>query len=80
MNVDYPPSRPVIPEFDGDPLNYNIFAATSQAHKTSRITSDSVRLTYLIQYCNLEVRSLIDHYVGTAYGFDIALSPFSHGK
>ena len=28
MNVDYPPPRPVIPDFDGDPLNYNAFAAT----------------------------------------------------
>ena len=72
VNVDYPPPRPVIPDFDGDPLNYNAFAATFQAHITSRITSDSARLTYLIQYCNSEVRSLIDHYVGTAYGFERA--------
>ena len=72
VNVDYPLPRPVIPDFDGDPLNYNAFVATFQAHITSRITSDSARLTYLIQYCNSEVRSLIDHYVGTAYGFERA--------
>ena len=72
VNVDYPPPRPVIPDFDGDPLNYNAFAATFKAHITSRITSDSARLTYLIQYCNSEVRSLIDHYVSTAYGFERA--------
>ena len=70
MNVDYPPPRLVIPDFDSDPLNYNAFTATFQAHITSRITSNSARLTYLIQYCNSEVSSLIDHYVGTAYGFE----------
>ena len=78
VNVDYPPPRPVIPDFDGDPLNYNAFAATFQAHITSRITSDSARLTYLIQYCNSEVRSLIDHYVGTAYGFERAWEKLYH--
>ena len=78
VNVDYPPPRPVIPDFDGDPLNYNAFAATFQAHITSRITSDSARLTYLIEYCNSEVKSLIDHYVGTAYGFERAWEKLYH--
>ena len=72
VNVDYPPPRPVIPDFDGDPMIYNAFTATFQAHITSRITSDSAHLTYLIQYCNSEVRSLIGHYLGTAYGFERA--------
>ena len=54
VNVDYPPPRPVIPDFDGDPLNYNAFAATFQAHITRRIASHSARPTYLIQYCNSE--------------------------
>ena len=78
VNVDYSPPRPVISDFGGDPLNYNVFAATFQAHKTSRIISDSARLTYLIQYCNSEVRSLIDHYVGTAYSFERAWEKLYH--
>ena len=32
LRVDYPPPCPVIPVFDGDPLNYNAFATSFQAH------------------------------------------------
>ena len=48
LRVDYPPPRPVIPVFDGDPLIYKAFATSFQAHITNRVASANARLTYLV--------------------------------
>ena len=65
----YPPPRPEIIVFDGDPLNYNSFVASFQTHITRRIESDNARLTDLLQHCNPFVKSQIDHFVETPNGF-----------
>ena len=72
LRVDYPPPRPVIPVFEGDPLNYSAFASRFQAHVTNRVASADARLTYLLQHCSVQVRQRIDHYVGAPSNFERA--------
>ena len=72
MPYDYPPPRPEIVTFDGDPLNYISFASSFQTHIINRVASDNARMTYLLQYCNFNVKKMIDHYLGTHQGFERA--------
>ena len=41
---DYPPPRPVIPNFDGDPLTYWPFIRSFEAHIATKMSSNSVKL------------------------------------
>ena len=40
---NYPPSRPVIPNFDGDPLTYWPFIRSFKAHIASKMSSNSAK-------------------------------------
>ena len=42
---DYPPPRPVIPTFDGDPVNYWPFICSFETHIAQKMTSDSAKLS-----------------------------------
>ena len=72
MPYDYPPPRPQIVTLDVDPLNYISFASSFQTHIINRVASDNARMTYLLQYCNFNVKKMIDHYLGTHQGFERA--------
>ena len=69
---DFPFPRPEIQSFDGDPLHYQAFVSSFRTHILSKVESDHARLTYLLQFCHPDVRSMIDHYVGTTFGFNKA--------
>ena len=64
--------------FDGDPLNYISFASSFQTHIINEITSDNARLTYLLQHCKPQVKSFIDHFLGTPDGFKRAWKKLYH--
>ena len=49
---DYPPPRPVIQAFDGDPLGYWPFIRSFETHISSKLPSDSAKLLYLLQHCS----------------------------
>ena len=76
--VDYPPPRPEILIFNGDPLQYPSFVASFQTHILNRIESGNARLTYLIQHCKPNIRSQIEHFVGIPYGFKRAWEKLYH--
>ena len=40
-----------------------------RTHILSNVESHHARLTYLLQFYHPDVRSTIDHYVGTTFGF-----------
>ena len=54
--VDYPPSRPVIPKFEGAPIKYLSFTKTFKTHIGARGLSNDACLTYLIQHCSDKVK------------------------
>ena len=60
---DYPPPRPEIKCFDEDPLNYWSFMKSFDMHIAHRMSSDSVKLVYLLQHCTPKVRSNLEHWV-----------------
>ena len=72
MPYDYLPPPPEIVTFNGDPLNYISFALSFQTHIINRVASDNARMTYLLQYCNFNVKKMIDYYLGTHQGFERA--------
>ena len=59
---DYPPPRPEIKCFDGDPLNYWSFVRSFDTHIAQRMSSDSAKLVYLLQHCTPKVRSNLEHF------------------
>ena len=58
---DYPPPRPVIPNFDGDPLTYWPFIRSFEAHIATKISSNSAKLVYLLQHCSPRIRQNLEH-------------------
>ena len=61
---DYPPPRPVIPVFDGDPLNYWTFVQSFETHIARRLASDPAKLVYLLQHCAPSVKRHLEHFSG----------------
>ena len=59
---DYPPPRPVIQAFDGDPLGYWPFIRSFETHISSKLPSDSAKLVYLLQHCSPSVRKNLEHF------------------
>ena len=76
--VDYPPPRPEILIFNGDPLQYPSFLASFQTHILNRIESENARLTYLIQHCKPNIRWQIERFIGIPYGFKRAWEKLHH--
>ena len=56
--------KPAIEEFDGDPLDYWAFVNRFKVHIADRITSDDLKLVYLLQHCSKRVYDRIKHYAG----------------
>ena len=63
---DYPPARPVIPKFDGDPVNYWPFICSFETHIAQKMTSDSAKLVYLLQHRSLKLRQILEHFARDA--------------
>ena len=59
---DYPPPRPEIPIFDGDPLSYWTFIRSFETHIAQRMPADAARLVYLLQHCSPRVRKNLEHF------------------
>ena len=67
--VDFPPTRPVIPKFEGDPTKYLSFTKTFKTHIAARGLSNDACLTYLIQHCSDRVKRRIEHFQSKLDGF-----------
>ena len=59
---DYPPSRPEIPIFDGDPLSYWTFIRSFETRIAQRMPTDAARLVYLLQHFSPRVRKNLEHF------------------
>ena len=71
---DYPPPRPVIPNFDGDPLTYWPFIRTFEAHIATKMSSNSAKLVYLLQHCSTRIRQNLEHLARDAEsGYGLAM-------
>ncbi|XP_078495525.1 uncharacterized protein LOC144750934 [Ciona intestinalis] len=53
--------RPVIEKFSGDPMGYWTFVRQFDTHITKKTQGDDLRLLYLIQHCEQNVREKISH-------------------
>ena len=70
---DYPPPRPEIPIFDGDPLSYWTFIRSFETHIAQRMPTDAARLVYLLQHCSPRVRKNLKHFSqNLAAGYGLA--------
>ena len=71
---DYPPPRPVIPNFDGDPLTYWPFVRSFEAHLATKMSSNSAKLVYLLQHCSTRIRQNLEHLARDAEsGYGLAM-------
>ena len=52
----------LIGEFCGNPLDYWAFVNRYDVHIAARVTSDDLRLSYLLQHCSKEVYNKIKHH------------------
>ena len=59
---DYPPPKPVIPSFEGDPLMFWTFIRSFDTHIASKMPNDAARLVYLLQHCSAKIRQGLDHF------------------
>ena len=59
---DYPPPKPVIQTFNGDPLSYWPFMRSFDTHIAQRMNSDSAELVYLLQHCSPKIRANLEHF------------------
>ena len=62
MMQDYPPPKPVIPCFDGDPLMFWTFVRSFDTHIAAKMPNDAARLVYLLQHCTPKVRQELEHF------------------
>ena len=53
---DYPPLRPVIPNFYGDLLTYWPFIRSFEVHIATKMSSNSAKLVYILQHCSSRIR------------------------
>ena len=56
--------KPAIEQFDGDPLDYWAFVSRFKVHIADRISSDDLKLVYLLQHCSKSVYERVKHYAG----------------
>lgn len=71
--MDYPPPRPVIPKFEGDPTHYLTFTKTFKTHIGERgLSSSDACLTYLLQHCSQRIQRRLEHYQSKTDGFSRA--------
>ena len=70
--LDYPPPRPVIPQFEGDPTEYLTFTKAFKTHIGDRGLSGETCLTYLLQHCSIKVRRRLEHFQSKPDGFSRA--------
>ena len=59
---DYPTPRPVIANFDGDPLSYWSFMRSFDLHIAQRMPNESAKMVYLLQHCTLNIRQDLEHF------------------
>lgn len=52
--------KPELLTSDGKPIDYSKFITNFETHVESRISDNSMRLIYLIQYCRSEAKSSIE--------------------
>ena len=69
MYMDYPPPRPVIPKFEGDPTQYLTFTKSFKTHIGDRGLSSAACLTYLMQHCSAKVQRRLEVFQGKPDGF-----------
>ena len=70
---DYPPPRPEIKSFDGNPLSYWTFVRSFEVHIASKLLSDAAKLVYLLQHCVPNVRQNLEHFSSdTVNGYKLA--------
>ena len=70
---DYPPPRPVIQVFDGNPMTYWPFIRSFETHISSRLSSGPAKLVYLLQHCSPGIRKNLEHFSrDTESGYEIA--------
>ena len=60
--VDYPPPKPVIPCYDGDPLMFWTFIRSFDTHIAAKMPNDAARPVYLLQHCSPNVRRGLEHF------------------
>ena len=61
MSERYLP-KPSIEKFDRDPLDYWGFDNRFQIHIASKVTTDDLRLVYLLQHCSEKVYEKVKHF------------------
>ena len=59
---DYPTPRPVIANFDGDPLSYWSFMRSFDIHIAQKMPTESAKLVYLLQHCTPKIRKDLEHF------------------
>ena len=70
---DYPPWRPVIQVFDGDPMTYWPFIRSFETHISSKLSSGPAKLVYLLQHCSPGNRKNLEHFSrDTESGYELA--------
>ena len=62
LSQDYPPPRPEISKFNGDPLSYWTFIRSFDTHIASKMPNDEARLVYLLQHCSPKIRQDLEHF------------------
>ena len=62
VTPDYPTPRPVIANFDGDPLSYRSFMRSFDLHIAQRMPNESAKMVYLLQHCTPKIRQDLKHF------------------
>jgi len=76
---DYFMPRPEFAKFDGNPLNYRIFINGFEKHIETKVSDGKLRLCYLIQHCEVKVKSKIQHFSNKGdQGYQLATDACEH--
>ena len=71
---DCPPPRPIIPNFEGDPLTNWPFIRSFEAHIATKMSSNSAKFVYLSQHCSPRIRQNLEHFARDAEsGYGLAM-------
>ena len=60
--LDYPPPKPILPCYDGDPLTFWIIIRSFDTHIAAKIPNDAARIAYLLQHYLPNVRRGLEHF------------------
>ena len=75
VNKDWLLSRPEFSKFDGDPLKFKTFMNNFERHVETKVESSKLRLCYLIQHCEKNVKEKIQHFsIKGEQGYSLAKS------